>query len=251
MTTAAGEGMSAWYYSTDRQQPNGPVDIDTLQQLLGSGQLADDTLFWREGLSRWHRREELADELPLAPDRPGVPPPAAPLPPALPATRPLPGPLPANLPAPPKPRRTGLILALIAGGMLLVSLPVIGILAAIAIPAYQSYTERAQIAATLAALAPLQAQVAAHKQANGQCPAQDSPGFKPAAAYAAPQAHLAEVEVVTAANGHCGLAARLAGLYRDAEKRQAWLWLEHDPAQAEWICRSTLRDTQLPARCQR
>ena len=242
--------MSAWYYSTDRQQPSGPVDIDTLQQLLGSGQLADDTLFWREGLSRWHRRDELANELP-PPDMPDPPVPAAPLPPALPATRQLPGSLPAGQPAPPKPRRTGLILALIAGAVLLVALPVIGILAAIAIPAYHSYTERARTAATLAALAPLQAQVAAHLQGNGQCPTQDSPGFKPAAAYAAAQAHLAEVEVVTAANGHCGLAARLDGLHRDADKRQAWLWLEHDPMQADWICRSTLRDAQLPPRCQR
>lgn len=251
MTTAAGEGMSDWYYSTDRQQPSGPVDIATLQQLLGSGQLADDTLFWREGLSRWHRREELADELPLPPATSADPAPATPLPPALPAARSLPGSLPSSQPAPPKPRRTGLILALIAGGLLLASLPVIGILVAIAIPAYQSYTERARAAATLSALAPLQAQVAAHRQANGQCPDQDSPGFKPAAAYADPKAHLAEVAVVTAVNGHCGLAARLHGLHRDAEKNQAWLWLEHDPAQADWICRSTLRDAQLPSRCQR
>lgn len=243
--------MSAWYYSTDRRQPSGPVDIDTLQQLLDSGQLADDTLFWREGLGHWHRRDELDGELALPPDTPCAPVPAAPLPPALPAIRPLPGSLPARQPAPPKPRRTGLILALIAGGALLVSLPVIGILAAIAIPAYQSYTERSRITATLAALAPLQAQIAAHQQANGQCPGQDSPGFRPATAYAAPQAHLAEVAVVTAVNGHCGLAARLDGLHRDAEKRQAWLWLEHDPAQADWICRSTLRDAQLPSRCQR
>ena len=31
--------MSDWYYSTDRRQPNGPVDSTTLQRLINSGQL--------------------------------------------------------------------------------------------------------------------------------------------------------------------------------------------------------------------
>lgn len=191
--------MSDWYYSTDRQQPSGPVDTDHLRAMLATGQLPAGTLLWREGLARWHSAAELADE--LGPERPADEPSASILPPQLPPA------MPASLayqeqrsvsPSTAKPRRTGLIIALVAGGLLLAAIPLLGILAAIAIPAYQSYTERSKAAATLAALAPLQAQVIAFH----------------------------------------------------ADKRQAWLWLEHTPADNGWICRSTLRDAQLPAHCQ-
>ncbi|KRG76977.1 hypothetical protein ABB30_08420 [Stenotrophomonas ginsengisoli] len=244
--------MSDWYYSIDRQQPSGPVDTDHLRAMLANGRLPVGALFWREGLPRWHSAAELADE--LGPQRPADEPSASILPPQLPPAMPASSAYPEQRrvsPSTAKPRRTGLIIALVAGGLLLAAIPLLGILAAIAIPAYQSYTERAKAAATLAALAPLQAQVIAFHQANGHCPAQDSPGFKAADAYADAQAYLAEVSVITAANGHCGLAARLHGLHRDADKRQAWLWLEHTPADNGWICRSTLRDAQLPAHCQR
>jgi type IV pilus assembly protein PilA len=243
--------MSDWYYSTDHQQPSGPVDTNHLRTLLASGQLPAAALLWREGLARWHSAAELADE--LGPSRlPEVS--RVGLPPAIPANMHTTGTgaAPATLPpAAAKPRRTGLIIALVAAGLVAASIPILGILAAIAIPAYQSYTQRAKAAATVAALAPLQAQVISFQQANGQCPEQDSPGFKAAQAYADAKAHLAAVTVMTAVNGHCGLAARLDGLHRDADKRQAWLWLEHDPANDQWICRSTLRDTQLPPHCQR
>jgi type IV pilus assembly protein PilA len=244
--------MSDWYYSTDHQQPSGPVDTNHLRTMLATGQLPAATLLWREGLPRWHSAAELADELgPSSPPETSK----ADLPPAIPASMhtatTAAAPAAGRPPAAVKPRRTGLIIALVAAGLVAASIPILAILAAIAVPAYQSYTQRAKAAATLAALAPLQAQVISFQQANGQCPQQDSPGFKAAGAYADAKAHLTDVTVMTAVNGHCGLAARLDGLYRDADKRQAWLWLEHDPANDQWICRSTLRDAQLPTHCQR
>ncbi len=236
--------MSDWYYSTDRRQPNGPVDSTTLQRLINSGQLPPQALLWREGLDRWYSPGELGEE--LAGTAVLEPPPvpvslAAHTAPASPVAPPRPA---------PAPRRTGLILGLVGLGMLVAMVPMIGIVAAIALPAYQSYSERARTTAVLTALAPLQQQVSAYRQAHGHCPGNDSPGFAAATTYADAAAHIAQVAVVTAVNGNCGLAASLQGLHRDAEKRPVWLWLEHERSTDHWICRSTLRDQQLPARCQ-
>lgn len=236
--------MSDWYYSTDRRQPNGPVDSDALRRLINNGQLPAQALLWREGLDRWYSPGELSEELagPAVPAPPPVP---------LPAAAPLaPGTAAARRPAPAT-RRTGLIVGLVGLGLLVLMVPMIAIVAAIALPAYQSYSERAKAGAVLAALAPLQQQVSAYQQTHGQCPGNDSPGFAAATAYADAKAHIAEVALVTAVNGNCGLAASLQGLHRDAEKRPAWLWLEHERSNDHWICRSTLRDQQLPTRCQR
>lgn len=237
--------MSDWYYSTDRQQPIGPVSADALRQLLDSGQLPAGALLWREGLERWHRPDELATEL-----GPAIPATPRPLPSLLPPALGPASPAAPRMPRPaPAPRRTGLILGLVGLGLLVLLVPVLGILAAIALPAYNSYTERANTAAVLIAAAPLQERVSQHLHSQGQCPTPESPGFGAPESYADPAAHIATITVVTAVNGNCGLAIALDKLHRDKHARQAWLWLEHQRQDGQWVCRSSLRDQQLPAHC--
>lgn len=240
--------MSDWYYSTDGQQPSGPLGTVELRRMLDSGQLPARTLLWREGLPGWCRRNALADELGQPAPAPQVPSLPPELPPAT-RTDATNSAIPA-LRQPVEKTRTGVILLVVGLCLLVVFVVIFAILAAIAIPAYQAYSERARAAATLRALSPLQQQVLQFQLDNGHCPDQHSPGFMPAASYADPAAHLAEVAVVTAANGNCGLAASLDGLHRDQDKRQAWLWLELDAEAGHWFCRSSLTDSQLPVRCQ-
>jgi uncharacterized RDD family membrane protein YckC len=41
-----------WYYASDGKQ-SGPVSDDDFQKLVGSGQIAANTLVWREGMPSW------------------------------------------------------------------------------------------------------------------------------------------------------------------------------------------------------
>jgi uncharacterized RDD family membrane protein YckC len=55
--------MEEWYYAIDGVQ-QGPVSRDALMQLLASGQVAGDSLVWREGMGDWlpaNRVPELAN----------------------------------------------------------------------------------------------------------------------------------------------------------------------------------------------
>ncbi len=45
--------MTEWYYSDAQRQQQGPVGSAELASLHGRGQLAPDSLVWREGLSAW------------------------------------------------------------------------------------------------------------------------------------------------------------------------------------------------------
>jgi len=45
--------MTQWYYSDDERNRHGPVDDADMAGLHAGGQLAPDTLVWREGLAQW------------------------------------------------------------------------------------------------------------------------------------------------------------------------------------------------------
>ncbi|MGN6222034.1 RDD family protein [Pseudoxanthomonas sp.] len=64
--------MKHWYYADEARQPQGPVDAETLRDLLAEGQISHATLIWRDGLSQWQAAADFADELAL-----GTPSPAA------------------------------------------------------------------------------------------------------------------------------------------------------------------------------
>jgi uncharacterized membrane protein YhaH (DUF805 family) len=44
--------MTNWYYATGNDR-EGPVEADEIDRLIGAGQIASDTLVWREGLDGW------------------------------------------------------------------------------------------------------------------------------------------------------------------------------------------------------
>jgi uncharacterized RDD family membrane protein YckC len=57
-----------WYYAVGTQQ-QGPVGIDRLKEMAQSGELARETLVWREGLAQWspaHAVTEIAASFPAA-----------------------------------------------------------------------------------------------------------------------------------------------------------------------------------------
>ncbi|MGY1519207.1 pilin [Luteimonas sp. A482] len=156
-----------------------------------------------------------------------------------------PPPLPPSRPhAPPPPPRKGmsgcLIALLVAGGL---AIPLVAIMAAIALPAYNDYLARAVAAAALAETAPLKAQVAEFAARNGRCPIDADLGFR--AAGAAGSAHDG------VGFGRTGVGCALEIRLRD-DKGGAihgkHLWLELD-ASGAWRCSSDAEDKYLPADC--
>lgn len=147
-------------------------------------------------------------------------------------------------PSPRQARRRGCLIALAVAAGLLV--PVAGILAAIAIPAYQEYVARSQVARALAAVAPLRPAVAGFADAHRRCPVNGDPGFEPAEAYAGP-AH-ASVVFGESDERTCAIELLLQDDRHEAVDGHR-LWLEYDVATAEWRCSAEVEDRYLPAHC--
>lgn len=55
--------MTQWYYSNAQRERLGPVSANDLTQLHNNGQIAADTLVWREGYADWKPWREAIDEV--------------------------------------------------------------------------------------------------------------------------------------------------------------------------------------------
>lgn len=157
-------------------------------------------------------------------------------PPPLPPSRP-------HVQAPPPPKgMSGCLIALIVAGAL--AIPMVAILAAIALPAYNDYLGRSAAAAALAETAPLKAQVAAFAANNGRCPIDADLGFRAAGA---PGSAHDGVGFGSTGVG-CAMEIRLRGDRASAMQGKR-LWLELDPGSGAWRCSSDAEDKHLPADC--
>ena len=221
--------MDDWYYATADRQRHGPLPASELRALAASGAIDARTLVWREGLPDWRPLHAFAAELELPASPPPLPPsPAAPM-------------------APPRTGTTGLVIALLVlvGGT--VGIAVIGILAAIALPAYQDYTLRAQASAAIVQAKALQVQVAEYVAAHGRCPSNGDEDFGEADSYAG--TGLAAVEFGEFEDSDlCGIQATFSMPGKPALDGKA-LWLEYHPERSAWECSSEVEDRYLPAEC--
>ena len=64
--------MTQWYYSDYERNRHGPVSAGDLAELHTNGQLAPDTLVWREGLPQWQPWRTLVGEVIRGAGRPAV-----------------------------------------------------------------------------------------------------------------------------------------------------------------------------------
>lgn len=64
--------MNQWYYADAQRQRHGPVEDRDIRALYQRGELTDDSLVWREGLSQWTALSAMAEELELHTTRPAV-----------------------------------------------------------------------------------------------------------------------------------------------------------------------------------
>jgi len=179
-----------WYYADRQRQQRGPVSADELRAALQRGDIDMSTLVWHERLPAWVPLAQVAAELGLQ----GAPPPPAAAQPRR---------------APPRPMGGKKIALIVIGALLVCSLPVIGILAAIAIPAYQDYTIRTKVTQGYIVAATARTAVAEFYMSENRCPRNGDEGFNAAESYATP--FLASLEFAEAGDG-CEIRANLRNL---------------------------------------
>ncbi len=137
----------------------------------------------------------------------------------------------------------GAIVAVVVGAVLLA---MIGILAAIALPAHQDYTLRTKATLAIGSVTPLKSRISGFAAQQGRCPVNGDPGFGTAASYAGE--FVAQVRIGRFDNGHCGLEATLHAPGKAKLDGKA-LWLDYDERASAWNCSSELDDRYLPAHC--
>ncbi|HWT14723.1 MAG TPA: GYF domain-containing protein [Patescibacteria group bacterium] len=224
---------AVWFYADASRQQQGPVDGDTLAELLRAGRIDARTLLWRDGLASWQPLSSLGDELPWVRSALVV------------ATTPPPIPMSAPSSAAPVVRKgmgmgAGCAIAVVAG---LVAVPVIGILAAIAIPAYQDYTKRALLMQHIISATPIKLRIAEAFQRDGGCPTELGIASKDV------PAGFSEVWVGRFEDGTCGAQFTFDTVARlpEAQGKKLWFWL--DESGSDWKCSSDLANRILPANC--
>ncbi|BBO53262.1 MULTISPECIES: pilin [Stenotrophomonas] len=250
--------MSEWFHAEGNRQ-QGPLPAEQLVELFRNNQISLDTLVWRDGLPQWQPLRTVVDELGLIvpaldvaaaaaepePEAEATAPPP-PQPPVLPPSTPYATSTATTALPPPKKKLSGCALtAIIGGGLLLVLVPIIAILAAIALPAYNDYTLRAKVAGAVTVLQPLKDQVQHFADDEGRCPGANDAGFPAPGDFA--HAGLSAVNIGRFNNGHCGIEATLAvpGKSIDGDL----LWLEYDRDSGRWECTGESDDKYLPPSC--
>lgn len=141
---------------------------------------------------------------------------------------------------------SGCLVAFLIGMGLMLLVALLGIVAAIAIPAYSGYTQRTRVSEAIAQAGPLKAQVAVELEASGECPDNTSDGFDPATRYASPQVR--QIEVYGLDDGRCAVVIDL-DFPSSVDAEQRWIELALDRQTRQWSCRSALPDRMLPQHC--
>jgi type IV pilus assembly protein PilA len=248
--------MSNWFHHDPATGRNGPLSTDGLLERYRRRLVQADTLVWREGLPEWQTLERAMADLGtvLGPQDASVPPPLpaftpapayAPAMGAPAAQRPYPG---MHAQAPQKKGMSGCLIALIVVAVLAV--PMIAILAAIALPAYRDYTVKAKVAQAIGGSLPLQEAIIAHVGRNGACPSEGDTGFEDLSSFARPPVEAIELGV--RADGACqfGMTLPQAGGGSTPGVAVMSLGVTHDAYAFEFDCEaSTLAPLYLPATC--
>ncbi len=223
-----------WYYVDVHQQRQGPVSAAEVADAYARGDTTGDCLAWREGLADWVPLAQFRDDLGLAA-------------PATPAPVPTPAPAYATYAppaaAPPKSNRGCLVAGLVIGGVRLVG--IIGILAAIAMPAYNDYVTRTKVAMAVAQGRAQQPLVDTFVANTDRCPRDNEEVDLPAPT----DRSVASITLGEANTGMCTIDVELAAIEGEPDLEGAVIRLSRDGI-GEWYCTSDLMDRAvLPMDC--
>ncbi|GGJ97343.1 RDD family protein [Luteimonas terricola] len=140
----------------------------------------------------------------------------------------------------------GCLIAAILVVVLMFGIAILGILAAIALPAYQDYLQRSRVMQAMTDTAPLKTMVADFRTAEGRCPFNGEGGIGPEESIGGTLA--SRVVVGSFDDGSCGIEQELGNTgHPDLDGGTIWWQLDLDDAR--WHCSSDIRDAWLPQEC--
>ncbi len=242
--------MTDWYYHDRTQGRVGPHTAEEIRARFRDRRIQRETLVWNAGMREWQPLQHMTVELDLV----GVQPDAS-SPPPLPPTPP-PGQRAAGPAYPAHSNSTGAArrgsnapkrglsgCAIVAIVLAALAVPAIGILAAIAVPAYRDYTARANVSSGLyGASIGIGNAVEAHVGATGRCPGgEDMAPIVQRFGELHPQSKLRFGAID---GGRCAFEMTLGGMSRDMDGR-TWLFVAYDSDNGtDWDCTGG----DLPAR---
>ncbi|MFT3754765.1 MAG: pilin [Pseudoxanthomonas sp.] len=140
----------------------------------------------------------------------------------------------------------GKITLIVIAACVIPAIGVLGIIAAIAVPAYHDYTLRAKVMEAVATAAPLEAAVAVFHAQNERCPVNGEEGFDDVESYTG--GRIAAITVGEFDDGTCGLELHVQGTGNDRIDGKA-MWFELDTKAGSWTCSSEIEDKYLPQSC--
>jgi type IV pilus assembly protein PilA len=239
---------TAWFYADRHHQQQGPVEAAALVALVHRGEVTSTSLVWRAGMPGWVPLSQVAAELGLVPRTASAAPRAAP--------RPV-----ANQRTSTYSPRTGTVqetntrrvVASKSGGVsawvivliiALAAVPVLGIVAAIAIPAYADYTMRARISNGLNTATALKPLVSEFKLTENRCPKNGEGGIASPETYGMELIRVINVDALE--DGRCVIEIEHYGIPGDNADPITQLILEND--NLTWVTNSTVPQRMLPAR---
>jgi type IV pilus assembly protein PilA len=180
--------MSNWYFADRLQQRHGPVSADELRAAYQRGELVATSLVWMEGFPNWVPLSSVGAALGIQCFPPGVGG----------------GPQLAYVPAK---GMSGCTIALIVCGV--GAVPIIAILAAIALPAYQDYVTRAKVSAAVSEIRLVQNSIEEYVEAESKCPSTSDIVFSSIAVNGDSIVESREVDVLP--DGRCTIRYQLKG----------------------------------------
>jgi uncharacterized RDD family membrane protein YckC len=134
-------------------------------------------------------------------------------------------------------------IAILVGGLLLGLVFFVGILAAISLPAYQDYTQRAKISEAVAEGRSMTLAIDEFLLATDRCPASlDEAGLVEPSSPLVQSTDVGEIDA-----GQCSLRFTLGGTQAGPYDGE-YLWFSHD-GEGGWDCGGSMADKLLPAGC--
>ncbi|HET9048927.1 MAG TPA: RDD family protein [Chiayiivirga sp.] len=138
----------------------------------------------------------------------------------------------------------GCVIAFVVALVLMIGVFVLGVLAAIAVPAYHDYQLRSQSAQVLAPLAQMRDQVVQFQADTGNCPDNASEGFEAPESYAA--SGISRIVVGEFETGYCGISVWMPPVSGTVERQ---LLVEFDTSEHIWYCTNKAKLQKLPDWC--
>ena len=132
---------------------------------------------------------------------------------------------------------------------LMIVVAIIGILAAIAIPAYQDYIARSQMTEAMSLASGLKTAVSEVSSQDGTCPSNGTAGI--AAASTIKGSYVASVTTAGGATGPCTIAAKMksAGVSAGIQGKTLTLTMTNNGGSNTWTCGSDAAQKYLPKSC--